>query len=129
MTATPEGKVKSDIRSALECLGIYSLAYLYEHPDIVPSGFYMLPVQTGMSIRGVSDFILCVRGDFCVIEAKRPKKARTTVHQTDFMSIVEKTGGKATVAKSGAEVTAWLTKHFGGLGTLGEMISSSTPGS
>jgi hypothetical protein len=57
MGKTPEGAVKADIKEYLETLG-----------DTV---YYHMAVQGGYGTRTV-DFLLCYKGMFIAIEAKRP---------------------------------------------------------
>ena len=54
MATTPEGKVKTAIKSVLKDEGVY----------------YFMPRGTLLGRRGVSDFICCVNGKFLAIEAK-----------------------------------------------------------
>ena len=55
---TPEGMVKDAIKKVLKARGIW---------------FYM-PMQNGMGVVGIPDFICCDRGKFLAIEAKAPGK-------------------------------------------------------
>lgn len=111
MAATPEGKVKDEIKAELLCLGIYPLGYLFDHPEIKPNGFYFMPVASTFGVKGVPDFILCVRGKFLAVEAKpRIKRAKPTDLQKRFLQAVEDTGGKYTVARSGKDTVAWLSE-------------------
>jgi hypothetical protein len=56
---TPEGKVKADIKKLLKERGIW----------------FFMPVQNGMGVVGIPDFICCAGGAFLSIEAKAPGKA------------------------------------------------------
>ena len=59
MALTPEGKVKNAIKKVLKEQGIW----------------YYMPVQNGMGVVGIPDFICCAVGKFIAIEAKAPGKA------------------------------------------------------
>lgn len=53
-----EADVKKGVRKLLDSYGA--------------SVWYFMPVPTGYGVRGVPDFIVCFRGRFLAIEAKRP---------------------------------------------------------
>jgi hypothetical protein len=53
---TPEGKVKKAIKDFLNCL---------------PNCWWFMPVSTGHGTHGVPDFVVCYKGVFVAIEAKR----------------------------------------------------------
>jgi hypothetical protein len=52
---TPEGKIKDKVKAYLDSIGAY----------------YFMPVQMGYGKRTL-DFLVCYRGQFIAIEAKRP---------------------------------------------------------
>lgn len=54
MAATPEAKVKKQIRAMLDAHGVY----------------YAMPIGSGFGNSGVPDFLCCVKGRFLAIEAK-----------------------------------------------------------
>lgn len=56
---TPEGKVKEVVKKRLKDAGIW----------------YYMPVQNGMGVVGIPDFICCAGGLFLAIETKAPGKA------------------------------------------------------
>jgi hypothetical protein len=56
MAQTPEGKVKDAVKKILREHGIW---------------FYM-PVQNGMGVTGIPDFVCCWHGEFIAIETKAP---------------------------------------------------------
>lgn len=63
---TPEGRVKAAIKTFLK----------------TTDAWWYMPVQNGMGVTGIPDFILCVRGRFVGIECKAPGKENTvTVNQ------------------------------------------------
>jgi hypothetical protein len=59
--ATPEGRVKDKIKRVLKSHGFW----------------YYMPMQNGMGVVGVPDFVCCVRGLFVGIEAKAPGRVAT----------------------------------------------------
>ena len=65
-----------------------------------------LPVviwQGPMSVKGISDLLVCHRGRFIAIEVKRPGQ-RATREQLRFLERVEDAGGLGLVATSAEEV-------------------------
>lgn len=61
----PEERVKHAVKKLLNERGVW---------------FYM-PVQNGMGVVGIPDFICCYKGAFMAIETKRPNKTPTTQEQ------------------------------------------------
>lgn len=57
MATTPEGAVKSKIKAFLNGLA---------------NCFWFMPVSTGHGTHGIPDFIVCYKGIFIAIEAKKP---------------------------------------------------------
>jgi hypothetical protein len=58
---TPEGRVKAKIKDYLKTTGCW----------------WYMPVQNGMGVMGIPDFIVCYRGRFVGIECKAPGKENT----------------------------------------------------
>lgn len=80
--STPEGKVKAAVKRWLKERGIW----------------YYMPVQNGMGVVGVPDFICCWNGRFLAIETKAPgKRANTTANQDNQIMGIHKAGGSAIV--------------------------------
>lgn len=94
---TPEGKIKNEVKKALNRAGAW---------------FYM-PVQNGMGVVGIPDFVGCYRGHFFAIETKAPGKAKNlTPNQMLRMDEIRAAGGAAFVvdgAESWAQVDEWMT--------------------
>lgn len=91
---TPEGRVKAEIKKVLQRRGAW---------------FYM-PIQNGMGVIGIPDFIVCLRGRFIAIEAKAPGKESTvTANQQKQLSGIIAAQGCSCVATSGDQVESWLT--------------------
>ena len=95
MAETPEGKVKRAIKQ-----------YLRQLPD---TWFYM-PVQNGMGVTGIPDFIVCIKGKFLGLEAKAPgREADTTPNQDDNLERIRQSGGVSAVVTSVNDVVAVIT--------------------
>jgi hypothetical protein len=100
---TPEGKVKAAVKKRLKELGIW----------------YYMPVQNGMGVVGIPDFICCWNGLFMAIETKAPGKVDTvTPNQEKRMHEIREADGWAVVVDSvealnmflrAAEVSARMT--------------------
>lgn len=80
MAATPEAKVKKQIRAALDAHGAY----------------YAMPIGTGFGNSGVPDFLCCVNGRFFAIEAKAGN-GKTTALQDMHIERIRKCGGAAVI--------------------------------
>jgi hypothetical protein len=82
MATTPEGKVKNAVRALLKQEGIW---------------FYQ-PVQNGMGVVGIPDFICCHHGRFLAIETKAPgKRNNLTPNQRRVLDQIAKHGGDSIV--------------------------------
>ncbi len=82
MSMTSEGKVKAAIKKLLKEHGIW---------------FYM-PVQNGMGVVGIPDFICCWEGEFLAIETKAPgKRKNLTPNQERRIAEIHAAGGRALV--------------------------------
>lgn len=74
---TPEGKVKLDIKTWLHERGFIRAGSSKEHWPDKPVGWYYMPMQNGMGVHGIPDFVCCYKGKFISIEAKAPGKEPT----------------------------------------------------
>ena len=93
MAQTPEGKVKAAVKKLLKERGIY---------------FYM-PVQNGMGVVGIPDFICCWNGDFLAIETKAPgKRNNTSANQKLQLRLIEEAQGHALVVDD----PEWLKEYI-----------------
>lgn len=89
---TPEGLTKKEIRAVLDSYG--------------DELWYDMPVKMGMGKR-VVDFLICFRGFFLAIEAKRKgKEARK--FQVRIMDRVRRAGGGALCIDNAAQLHAVL---------------------
>jgi len=76
MAATPESKVKKQIRKILDTTRSY----------------YAMPIGTGYGNSGVPDFLVCHQGHFIGIEAKAGK-GKTTALQEKNLADIRAAGG------------------------------------
>lgn len=80
MAATPEAKVKKQIRKLLDEMDAY----------------YAMPMGTGYGNSGTPDFLICQRGRFIAVEAKAGNN-KPTLLQEAAMARIRKAGGIALV--------------------------------
>lgn len=93
MAMTPEGRVKAGIKRLLVERGIW---------------FYM-PVQNGMGVTGIPDFVCCWEGLFLAIEAKAPGKLSSlSANQERQIALIQNAGGIAVVVDSASKLDAIL---------------------
>lgn len=79
---TPEGRVKDAVRKFLTARGVW----------------YFQPMQNGMGVVGIPDFICCWQGRFLGIETKAPGKLKhTTANQDRILEAIRQHGGWAVV--------------------------------
>lgn len=82
MAQTPEGRVKAAVKKYLQEIGAW----------------YFMPVQNGMGVTGVPDFIACIDGQFVGIECKAPGKINnTSTNQKIQLDGIHAAGGLALV--------------------------------
>lgn len=82
MAQTPEGRVKDAVRKWLKARDIW----------------YYMPVQNGMGVVGIPDFICCWNGQFLAIETKAPgKRANVSANQQLRIAEIRKANGWACV--------------------------------
>lgn len=80
--ATPEGKVKDQVRKFLKAQRVW----------------YYQPVQNGMGVVGIPDFVCCWNGRFLGIETKAPgKRGDTTANQKRVLAEIADHGGYSIV--------------------------------
>lgn len=93
MAITPEGRVKAAVKKLLKEHGIW---------------FYM-PVQNGMGVVGIPDFICCYDGEFLAIETKAPgKRNMLTANQEHRIMEIHKAGGAALVIDDISQLKEYL---------------------
>jgi hypothetical protein len=82
MAITPEGKVKNDVKKLLKAMGVW----------------YFMPMQSGLGVVGIPDFICCWEGRFLAIETKAPGKVKNvTPNQAQRICEINAAGGVAIV--------------------------------
>jgi Holliday junction resolvase len=93
MAATPEAKVKAQIKKILKEHGVW----------------YAMPMGTGYGNSGVPDFLCCVNGKFLAIEAKAGKGIPTALQEKNLRDI-KAAGGIALVVNETniEELKTWL---------------------
>lgn len=69
---TPEGRVKLQIKKWLYDHGFIRAGSSQDSWPDKPVGWYYMPMQNGMGVHGIPDFICCFSGRFISIEAKAP---------------------------------------------------------
>lgn len=95
MAMTPEGRVKAAVKKLLKEQGVW---------------FYM-PVQSGMGVVGIPDFICCWDGKFLAIETKAPgKRANVTPNQQNRINEIHKAGGSAIVVDDVEQLKPLFTR-------------------
>jgi hypothetical protein len=87
MTTTPEGRIKNKIKKLL---------------DIQNDVYYFMPISTGFGKRTV-DYLICVRGQFVAVEAKRPG-GKATSKQASVLLEIENAGGSTFVVNDEASL-------------------------
>lgn len=82
MAMTPEGRVKEAVKRWLKERGVW----------------YYMPVQNGMGVTGIPDFVCCWHGRFLAIETKAPgKRANVSANQERQITGIWKAGGVAVI--------------------------------
>lgn len=93
---TPEGRTKTAVKAVLKAKGIW----------------YYMPVQNGMGISGVPDFVCCWNGRMLVVETKAlGKRNATTENQKRVMFDIQAHGGLAIVVDDVQQLTDFLEQH------------------
>ena len=93
---TPEGKVKALCKRVLTSHHVW---------------FYM-PVQNGMGVVGIPDFICCWDGKFLAVECKAPGKiSSTTPNQKNRIAEIKDHGGTAIVVDSALQLEKFLMEQ------------------
>ena len=95
MATTPEGRVKAAIKKWLKERQIW---------------FYM-PMQSGMGVVGIPDFICCWNGKFLAIEAKAPgKRSSTTANQDQRIHEIRSARGYAIVVDDANQLNEFMVE-------------------
>jgi hypothetical protein len=95
MALTPEGRVKAAVKKILKDHGIW----------------YYMPVQNGMGVVGIPDFICCDKGMFLAIETKAPGKRRNlSPNQEHRIAEIHQAGGSVLVVDDPQQLKDYLEK-------------------
>ncbi len=98
MAMTPEGRVKAAVKKWLKDRGIW----------------YYMPVQNGMGVVGIPDFICCWNGRFLAIETKAPgKRADLSANQERRIMEIHGAGGAAIVVDDVSQLDIWYANSEG----------------
>lgn len=82
MARTPEAVVKDAVKKWLKARGVW----------------YYMPLQNGMGVTGIPDFVCCWQGSFLAIETKAPgKRANVSANQEKQIAGIAAAGGVAVV--------------------------------
>lgn len=111
---TPEGEVKDMIKLKLAALGAYPAGSKQWETGWATSWYYM-PVQNGMGVSGIPDFVGCHYGRFWAVEAKAPGK-QSNPNQAQRIREIEKAGGRVWVVSSWDDLVpmcVWLRSPRG----------------
>lgn len=93
MAKTPEAKVKDAVKKRLKELGIW----------------YYMPVQNGMGVVGIPDFICCWEGMFLAIETKAPGKVTNlTPNQEQRLKEIRDAAGLTIVVDDVVDLNTYL---------------------
>lgn len=74
MAQTPEGVVKDEVKQVLHEQGFIRAGMPKSEWPHPVRGWYYMPVQNGMGVHGIPDFVCCENGWFLGIETKAPGK-------------------------------------------------------
>lgn len=96
MAETPEGKVKRKCKAIFKEHGIW----------------YYMPMQNGMGVVGIPDFVCCHRGLFLGIETKAPgKRANLSPNQRARRDEILEAGGEYHVVDDPEQLRDILSLH------------------
>lgn len=97
MAATPERKIKSQVRRVLEELGAY----------------YVMPVTGGYGNSGAPDFLVCLDGRFIGIECKAGGNKPTALQEKNLRLIRQSNGISLVIDENNIEMLKSLLNETG----------------
>lgn len=106
---TPEGVVKAIIKDTLHEWGIAPAGKEREYTGR-QTGWYYTPMNNGMGVGGIPDFVGCYKGHFFAIEAKAPS-GKPTERQLQRKYGIMNGGGKYFLIDGAAgylELQSWF---------------------
>ena len=96
MAQTPEGRVKDAVKKWLKARGAW----------------YYMPVQNGMGVVGIPDFICCWNGKFLAIETKAPgKRANVSANQANRIKEIQSARGWAVVVDDVSQLDEFFKEY------------------
>ena len=98
---TPEGKIKDIVEAYLQTKLKLIPASKASEATHENNGWYYMPVQNGMGVAGIPDFLGHYKGQFFAIETKKDIVSNPTPRQIDQLNAIDRTG--AVVFVVGAE--------------------------
>jgi hypothetical protein len=104
---TPEGEVKKAIKDCLHAHGIFPAKDAGAFPEFA-QGWYHMPSQNALGVKGIPDFMGHHRGRFWGVEAKAPKKAPTGFQALQIAAIRAAGGMVFVIDGDLSELEAWL---------------------
>lgn len=107
---TPEGTVKDAIKKLLHKMGFIRAGQRADLRPVPVKGWYYMPLQNGMGVHGIPDFIACWNGRFLSIEAKAPGK-EPTGNQTDRGEEIQLAQGIWLVVEDVNTLVAFFNEH------------------
>lgn len=108
---TPEGKVKEQIHEWFRKHDFIRAGTKPKNWPDHPKGWYYMPVQNGMGVSGIPDFVGCYNSKFISIEAKAPGKV-PTANQEDRREEIGIAGGIVAVVRNSEDLIT-LEKELG----------------
>jgi hypothetical protein len=112
MAATPEGKVKAEIKKLLDSMGFWRAGS--KKPAVPVVGTYYMPVNNGMGVHGIPDFVGSWKGSpantYGVrfdIEAKKPG-GEPTANQLNRHQEIREGGGIVLLVDNVDELRDWF---------------------
>lgn len=106
---TPEAAVKQSIKELLHSRGLIAAGSKRGNWPDYPTGWYYMPVQAGLGVHGIPDFVGMLRGYFFVVEAKAPGQInRTSANQKNRLAEIAEVKGFHCVADDEKIVAAML---------------------
>lgn len=104
---TPEGKVKEECHKVFAEYGLIRAGTQEGSWPYPANGWYYMPVQNGMGVASIPDFVGVYRGHMFAVETKAGK-GKPTPGQQQRMREIKAGGGFVRVAYSGLEARALL---------------------
>lgn len=113
MAKTPEGRVKDEVKKALQAEGLALFAdFIAGRAPSGMTGFFFMPVAGPFSVLGIHDFVGCWHGVFWSMETKAPdSREDATFHQEQFRAATTTAGGVSIVGVRSAAAVAELKRR------------------